>query len=281
MSTSTTADSPPGYTGPETCGGITPAKVISTSYLYNEADLSTAYQTRQCNEYAKLGLLGTTFTFSSGDNGVASFSNQCIDPATGSYNDGTSGKFVPSFPAGCPYVLSVGATQINPNASVYDKESACQQVIYSGGGFSNTFAMPSYQKSALSTYFAKHKPSYTSAQYNNSMTTRGFPDVSANGANYLVAVAGQYAQVYGTSASSPTFASVLTLINEQRLNLGKSSLGFVNPALYANPSMFNDITSGGNPGCGTPGFSAVTGWDPVTGLGTPNYLKMLAYFLLI
>jgi len=42
----------------------------------------------------------------------------------------------------------------------------------------------------------------------------------------------------------------------------------------------DDITSGSNPGCGTAGFSAVSGWDPVTGLGTPNYLKMLAYFLL-
>lgn len=41
----------------------------------------------------------------------------------------------------------------------------------------------------------------------------------------------------------------------------------------------DDITSGFNPGCNTKGFEAVQGWDPVTGLGTPNYPKMLEYFL--
>lgn len=44
-------------------------------------------------------------------------------------------------------------------------------------------------------------------------------------------------------------------------------MGFVNPALYSHPEILNDITNGTNPGCGTPGFSAVPGWDPVTGLG--------------
>lgn len=60
-----------GYTGAETCGGVTMAKVISTSYVYNEGDLSPAYENGQCLEYAKLGLLGTTFVWGSGDNGVA------------------------------------------------------------------------------------------------------------------------------------------------------------------------------------------------------------------
>jgi tripeptidyl-peptidase-1 len=270
---------PGGYTGPETCGGYTPAKVISTSYGYNEPDLSPAYEMRQCQEYAKFGLLGTTFVYSSGDSGVAGGGNSCID-SDGYYNDGTSGQFVPSFPSTCPYILSVGATQIIPGSSVRAPESACQQVISSGGGFSNVFPTPSYQKSALATYFAKNTPPYTAAQYNNSMATRGFPDVSANGANYMTLIDGQYQLVYGTSASSPVFAAVLALINEARLNLGKASVGFVNPALYANPTMLNDITSGSNKGCGTQGFSAVAGWDPVTGLGTPNYLKMLTYFLL-
>ncbi|UZJ55505.1 hypothetical protein CBS101457_004825 [Exobasidium rhododendri] len=271
--------SPGGYDGPKTCGGVTPAKVISTSYSYNEADLTYAYEKRQCNEYAKFGLLGTTFTYSSGDYGVAGNSGQCIDPTTGVYNDGTDGKFNPSFPGTCPYILSIGATQIDPGASVSKPESACQQVIYSGGGFSNNFPLPAYQRTAVKNYFKYHKPSYGADRYNNSQNTRGFPDVSANGANYVVSVDGSFELVYGTSASSPTFASVLTLINEQRLNIGKSSLGFVNPVLYANPSLLNDITNGTNQGCGTLGFSAVPAWDPVTGLGTPNYPKMLAYFL--
>lgn len=178
-----------------------------------------------------------------------------------------------------PYVTSVGATQIVPGASVTAPEEACETVIYSGGGFSNVFAMPSYQSSAVATYYKNHKPTYTATQYNNSQTVRGFPDVAANGANYVVAVDGSLSLVYGTSASSPTFGSVITLINEQRVNAGKAAVGFINPTLYANPSILNDITSGGNQGCGTAGFTAVAGWDPVTGLGTPNYGKMLSVFM--
>ncbi len=53
----------------------------------------------------------------------------------------------------------------------------------------------------------------------------------------------------------------------------------MNPVLYANPSVMNDIVNGNNPGCGTTGFEAVPGWDPVTGLGTPNYPQMEALFL--
>lgn len=181
----------------------------------------------------------------------------------------------------CRYVTSVGATQIKPNTAVTATapEEACQTVIYSGGGFSNVFAIPSYQKSAVASYFSGHKPSYTATQYNNSQAVRGYPDVSANGANYVVAVDGTLSLVYGTSASAPTFGSVITLINEQRINANKSAVGFINPTVYANPSAFNDITSGGNEGCGTDGFTAVEGWDPVTGLGTPNYPKLLAAFM--
>ena len=273
-----------GYKGQENCGTITPASVISTSYGYNEADLTAAYETRQCNEYMKLGLTGTTFLYSSGDYGVAGNGGECCTKAKcagGTYNSGSSGTFNPSFPATCPYVTAVGATQIKPNTAVTATapEEACQTVIYSGGGFSNVFSMPSYQSSAVATYFKSHKPTYSATQYNNSQTVRGYPDVAANGANYVVAVDGSLTLVYGTSASAPVFGSIITLINEQRVSAGKSAVGFINPTLYANPSAFNDITSGGNQGCGTKGFTAVAGWDPVTGLGTPNYASLLSVFL--
>lgn len=71
----------------------------------------------------------------------------------------------------------------------------------------------------------------------------------------------------------------MTLVNSARLNVGKSPVGFINPVLYKYPGILNDITSGGNQGCGTPGFEAVKGWDPVTGLGTPNFPKMVATWL--
>lgn len=221
-----------------------------------------------------------TVLYSSGDYGVASNTDQCVS-ANGTLNDGTSGKFVPSFPGGCPYVTSVGATQIVPNASVTAPEEACETVIYSGGGFSNVFALPEYQAEAVAAYYASYDPGYTAEQYNNSQVVRGFPDVSANGAWYAIAVEGDFYYVFGTSASSPTFGSIITLINEEMLNAGKSTVGFINPILYSYPEVLNDITLGDNPGCGTSGFSAVPGWDPVTGLGTPNYPKMLELFLSI
>ena len=251
-----------GYEGPENCGGFAATKVISTSYGYNEADLTAAYEQRQCNEYAKLGMQGVTILYSSGDYGVAGNGGECLN-ADGSLNSGTSGRFNPSFPGTCPFVTSVGATQIKPGASVTAPEEACETVIFSGGGFSNVFPLPSYQTTAVKSFFANHPPPYGADRFNNSQQTRGLPDVSANGANYVIAIDGTFSLVYGTSASSPTFGSVITLVNEARFDAGKGSVGFLNPTLYAHPGVLNDITSGGNQGCGTPGFTATTGWEYV------------------
>lgn len=104
-------------------------------------------------------------------------------------------------------------------------------------------------------------------------------------------VGGKVYSVGGTSASSPvrtslcsappdgnfnpidqTFASVISLLNDARIAAKLPTLGFLNPWLYSQGYKgLNDIVTGSNPGCGTPGFQAVSGWDPVTGLGTPNF----------
>ncbi|KAI9722688.1 MAG: hypothetical protein M1812_001619 [Candelaria pacifica] len=270
---------PGGYMGPENCGGFAATNVISTSYGFNEADLTVFYERRQCNEYMKLGLQGVTVLYSSGDYGVAGNRGQCIDPNTRQLNNGTSGLFNPSFPSTCPYVTAVGATQINPGSSVSAPESACQQTIFSGGGFSNVFDLPDYQASAVRGFLSYHSPPYGAERFNNSGRTRGYPDVSANGANYVVTVDGKFSTVFGTSASAPTFGSVITLVNEQRYAMGKGPVGFLNPTLYAHPEVLFDITSGGNRGCGTPGFTATQGWDPVTGLGTPNTPALMDLYL--
>jgi tripeptidyl-peptidase I len=94
-----------------------------------------------------------------------------------------------------------------------------------------------------------------------------YSNVAANGDNIAVFIDGQFTISGGTSASTPIFASLVNRINELRLNSGKSTVGFINPALYSHPEMLNDITNGTNPGCGTAGFSAARGWDPVTGSG--------------
>jgi len=126
-----------------------------------------------------------------------------------------------------------------------------------------------------------HPPPFTDGQFNNSGKVRGFPDLSANGANYIIGIDGEFALVFGTSCSSPVVASIITLVNDARISRGKGPVGFINPVIYSSrfAGAFNDITSGGNQGCNSPGFTATTGWDPVTGVGTPNLSKLLPLFL--
>lgn len=270
---------PNGYNGAANCGTTKPANVISTSYGYNEADLSPSYTLRQCAEYAKLGLMGVTVLFSSGDNGVAGNGALCLNVDGSQTEDGMI--FNPGFPSTCPFVTSVGATQINLGNKYTDPEVACEQVIFSGGGFSNYFGIPDYQKKAVGKYLQDHKPSHFADIWNSTGVSRGYPDISANGANYVVAVDGRFARVFGTSASTPVVGSILAMVNDARLTIGKKPIGFINPAIYSDAfsSAFHDITSGNNQGCNTPGFSAVPGWDPVTGLGTPSFAKLLEKWL--
>jgi tripeptidyl-peptidase-1 len=74
---------------------------------------------------------------------------------------------------------------INDLATAVQTEQAVQDSFYSGGGFSKYFTLPSYQKSAVSNYYAKYGTQYTAHFYSNSTQARGFPDVSANGWKYL------------------------------------------------------------------------------------------------
>ena len=138
----------------------------------------------------------------------------------------------------------------------------------SGGGFSNIFGPPSYQASAVASYL-KSIGSTNAGKFN--VSGRGFPDVAAQALNVEIYWRGQDATTSGTSCATPIFASTVALINDQLIAAGKSPLGFINPLLYAHPSAFRDITTGSNPGCNTSGFPATSGWDPVTGLGSPKF----------
>ena len=279
-----------GFQGQRQCGVYTPTNVISISYGEQEDDLPTNYQQRQCNEFMKLGMQGTSVIIASGDSGVAARGS---DDGNSDGCLGTGKVFSPDFPASCPYLTALGATYLPPGANpVGDNEVAVTR-FPSGGGFSNIYARPSYQNTALNTYFSAHNPpyaSYSTSGTNNPSASvtgsgiynkagRGYPDFAAIGDNVAVIINGQAVLIGGTSASAPTFAAILNRINEERLAAGKKTVGFVNPTLYANPQVLHDITVGSNPGCGTNGFSAVAGWDPVTGLGTPNYTAMLSLYM--
>lgn len=113
---------------------------------------------------------------------------------------------------------------------------------FSSGGFSNYFGTPSYQTSAHATYL-NAIGSTNSGKFNAS--GRGFPDVSAMGENVEIVWDAETGTVAGTSCSSPIFASVVALLNDELIAAGKSPLGFLNPFLYSTgASALNDITTG-------------------------------------
>ncbi|TQV93124.1 protease S8 tripeptidyl peptidase I [Cordyceps javanica] len=281
-----------GDSRPADIGKFKPTNVISISYGWGEVDgdaFPFNYEKRQCDEFMKLGLQGVSVLFSSGDDGVAWRGGSCL---------GKNGNvFVPGYPANCPYITSVGATVIPPGASIKDKQpEVVSQSFSPGGGFSNIYPTPDYQKDAVAAYFAKHDPGYKYYTTTNgtipenggiyNRAGRGYPDVSAIGDNTAFYAGGADVNTGGTSESAPIVAAMITRVNEERIAIGKKPLGFLNPALYSHPEIFNDITSGdqrlGGPDgddqpseCGNNGFSAVPGWDPVTGLGTPNYPRLL------
>ncbi|KAJ6527095.1 subtilisin-like protein [Mycena capillaripes] len=272
-----------GFKGPESCGIDAPPHTVSISYSQDEVTISAASAMRQCTEYGKLGMMGTSVFYSSGDDGVAGNGGVCLNSTLQPVDNGT--VFNPGFPSTCPFVTSVGATQILEGNTVNDPESACEEVIFSGGGFSNIFPLPSYQAHAVKSFLANHPPPFTNGEFNNSGNARAFPDLSANGANYVIGIDGEFGLVFGTSASAPTTASMFTMINDARIAVGKGPVGFINPAIYSEAfklaGAFNDITIGGNQGCGTPGFNSVPGWDPVTGVGTPDFERLLLLFLVL
>jgi len=171
------------------------------------------------------------------------------------------------FPADSPWVTSVGGT----NLLLTKAGSTLVETGWgaSGGGFSQFSQMPSYQKLL---------PAAVQQQFNNQ---RGIPDVSADEdavtglANY---VKGQWGQAGGNSGT-PIWAGLQAIANQ----IAGHPLGFINPGLYKLATAasyqqdFHDITQGDNTNvqAGVKGYLAAAGWDPVTGLGTPNAEKLI------
>ena len=208
--------------------------------------------------FRKGGLAGMTILVASGDSG------------TGDRRDAFKCKrFISAWPSGSSMVTSVGATYAD---SMSSPEAS---VTWSGGGFSDILGRPSYQEEAVANYL-RNAPQLPKASLFNA-SGRAYPDVSALGTNFNINVNGQFELVSGTSAASPTFAGVLSLIAAERAAQGKPRLGFLNPTIYKLGKVGNDVTEGYNqdenciPGVPIRGFSATKGWDPVTGLGTPDY----------
>ncbi|KAJ7627368.1 family S53 protease [Roridomyces roridus] len=227
--------------------------VLSTSFGFNEDQFSRSISIGICNAYTQLAAMGISALFATGDGGVGGFGQS--DTCT---------EFVPTTPASCPFVTSVGGSTTGKTAA-----------SLSSGGFSNYFATPEYQLDDVRGYISGLGTQFT-GMYNQS--GRGFPDVAAQAANVEIVWKNQSLPVGGTSCATPIFASIIALVNDRLLAAGKPVLGFLNPLLYspAGRAAFVDITQGSNPGCNTTGFAATQGWDPVTGLGTPDFELLLS-----
>src|ERR1700728_38144 len=194
----------------------------------------------------KMAAQGQTFFAASGDSSTWSSSNE-------------------AWPADDANVVSVGGTDLMTAgpAGPWQSETAWSE---SGGGISpDGIAIPAWQQLA----------GVINSSNQGSTTLRNGPDVAAN-ANYTFYVCADQtactANEYGgTSFAAPMWAAYIALVNQQLAANGAGPIGFINPGIYSigigptYDSAFHDITSG------TSGsYSAVVGYDLVTGWGSPN-----------
>lgn len=222
---------------------------ISISWGGPESSWDAASLASFDNTMQTAAALGVTITVASGDSGSS---------------DGVSdGANHVDFPSSSPHVLACGGTQLTVSNGARSIETVWNDQSQgggaTGGGVSSYFALPSWQSGAT-------VPAPTGGQGG-----RGVPDVSGDAApatGYQILVDGQSAIVGGTSAVAPLWAALVALVNQQT---GRS-VGFLNPVLYSGgEASFYDVTSGSNGS-----YKAAAGWDPCTGLGSPDGQKIAA-----
>jgi len=285
-------DSGSGYaTGSYQSCDIEPDFRDNTAYVGTVSARRLAWDAGECCDMSR----GAAFTFS---HAAKDGQGSCIYysavtgnvSAPGSVSGVTTGALWPSWPASSPWVTSVGATSFD-GQKVGGEEVASAQ-FGSGGGFSTQFAQSPHAmwQSAMVATYIKGAPQMPPTGSFPPLG-RATPDVSALGEDYHVYVGVQNGYLSGTSASAPAFAALISLLNEARLQAKMPAMGFLNPFVYKNADAFHDVVKGTNaigdpftPGYkpGTPppprkrGYNCTKGWDPVTGVGTPNFGKLLA-----
>ncbi len=216
--------------------------VISISWGSSESAWTAQAQRALDSALQAAAMMGVTVCVASGDNG-----------STDGVGDGHEHV---DFPASSAYALACGGTAITTRG-----EALASEVVWNdpgggatGGGESSVFDLPLWQSGEQLTLVSG---------VSRPLEKRGVPDVSgdaAPGSGYAVRVDGKDVVIGGTSAVAPLWAALIARANAA----AGRSLGFVNPALYANRAAFRDIVSGDNGA-----YSAGDGWDACTGLGSP------------
>ena len=217
--------------------------IVSISWGGAESTWTQQSLTNYDQALGEAAALGVTVMVASGDSGSS---------------DGVSdGKAHVDFPASSPNVLACGGTSVRASGTTIASETVWNDGASggsTGGGISDVFPLPSWQANA------GIPPSANAG----GRVGRGVPDVAGDAdpeTGYAIVVDGQNEIFGGTSAVAPLWAGLVALLNQHR----GTSLGFVNPELYAHPSALHDITSGTNGA-----YTAKAGWDACTGLGSPN-----------
>jgi subtilase family serine protease len=255
------------------------ANVISQSFASAEEGFST--------------VLG-----SSGDGGTANITKTPVH---------VGGSLIPfptvEWPASDPLVTGVGGTNLctDPNATTNQPRTLfagpvfrCQGQptqtevawIGSGGGFSHVFSKPSYQNTlpAGSTQIGSMRGvpdiGFQAAPRTGALVFISLPPDGSSGLNCAgVPCSTGWFDIGGTSLSCPQWAGLVAIADQ----INGGGLGLINPALYAlgaSPTRyandFFDVTTGNNQTVSTvAGYPATIGWDPVTGLGTPNAANLV------
>ena len=204
-----------------------------------------------------------------------------------------------------PCCSNCGQLVTTGNPIVCQSQSGGEQVVSStnannlpisttsGGGFSQYAPTPAWQRTAVSSYLSTCAvasagcPLPPSNYFNRS--NRAYPDLSLFGGYFPAVINGAESQISGTSVAAPLMAAIIVRLNEVAVARTGTTLGFFNPTLYAmvasQPNTCNDLTTGTNICARTTlrptnclskcsGFTAAVGFDPVTGLGSPNVGNM-------
>lgn len=216
-------------------------KTIGCSWGWTPADPSTLDP-----YFEKMAAQGQNFFAASGDSSTWSKRNE-------------------AWPADDANVVSVGGTDLTTSSAAgsWKSETAWSD---SGGGISpDKIAIPSWQQQA----------GVINSSNKGSTSYRNGPDVSANAnftfyvcADQTTCTANEYG---GTSFAAPMWAAYVALVNQQLAANGYSTLGFIDPYLYSfgvssnYHTDFHDITAGKSGS-----YAAVSGYDLVTGWGSPN-----------
>ena len=244
--------------------------VTSCCFSVSEESMMSNISNALANAAAK----NVTTCFASGDVGSSSDGNawDAVEyPASDPNAVAVGGTFIPTGPP--PQGNPCGATPLNAETVwrnwPYPATNFNRSWWSSGGGVSTTFSVPAYQTSINPTSYPVNGKTYTG---------RGVPDVAAlaEGNNGW----------YGTSAATPTFASLIARINSALSTVfgAPTAVGNIHAKIYNPPqglSPFKSITAGCNiPPIGQAnagyGYTAQKGWDACTGLGTPNGANLMA-----